>query len=350
MYINVAALPNEVVLTVVNRDVEPSREVVSSFDLLHRVTDAVHAHIAEAFLEPMVGRNAEAFYRNGKLAAPTGPANASNLWLRGLGSLLKRRAGDGQAGYEEDSYGVMTGYDRAFGRRLLLGAYGAAVRGQTMTDNRAEARTDSQLLGAYGSVRFGRAYLSAELTAGRGKADTDRREGAGSARAAYDRAHAGASMELGMVLAEWEGGLLKPAAAVHSMRTKFDTQREYGPGAMYIPGFSEDLVQSHVTLQAGQRFTLPWGWRGVADLTIGFRQNLTDPGSTVNASFVAAGDHAAVIPVSTIAEDYWHGGVTGGLGVRFIMGPDSTWGLRATCESSARQQQYTFNGFVNFMW
>jgi autotransporter-associated beta strand protein/predicted outer membrane repeat protein len=350
MYVNVAALPNEVVLTVVNRDVEPSREVVSSFDLLHRVTDAVHAHIAGVFFEPMVGRNAEAFYRNGRLAASNGPANASNLWLRGLGSLLKRRAGDGQAGYEENSYGVLTGYDRAFGRRLLLGAYGAAVRGRTMTDNRAETRTDSQLLGAYGSVRFGRAYLSAEITAGYGKADTDRREGDGSARAAYDRAHAGASMELGMVLAEWEGGLLKPAAAVHYMRTKFDAQREYGPGAMYIPGFSEDLVQSYITLQAGQRFTLPWGWRGVADLTIGFRQNLTDPGSTVNAAFVAAGEHAAVIPVRTIADDYWQGGVTGGLGVRFIMGPDSTWGLRATCESSARQQQYNFGAFVNFMW
>ncbi|OAM87408.1 autotransporter-associated beta strand repeat-containing protein [Termitidicoccus mucosus] len=348
MYVNVATLSNEVILTVVNQAIEPSRDVLASFDMMHGAMDSLYGHITESFLSPMIERNGEIHYFNGKPINDKQVSNASNLWARGFGTTFKRDGDARSIGYEESGYGIMTGYDHAFGRHWLFGLYGVALHSTLKTDNWAETRSDSQLLGVYGSAKFGRAYLSADLAMGWGEADTERREGTGAARAAYDRDYASASMEFGMLLHEWKGGLLKPAVAIHYMRAKFGEQEEFGPGAMTLPAFSEDLVQSYITLQASQAFRLPWGWRGTADLVAGFRQNLTDMGSTVDASFVAGG-YDVIILVTTV-ENSSRGSLVAGLGTRFIMSDDSTCGFHVNYESGSGQERFFFNGFVNFMW
>lgn len=335
MYMSIAAQPRKLVAIIINQAIEQEADVRAAFDTMHQIMGALHEHVSEAFLLPMIARE--------------GGKNANNAWVKGFGTTYKLDSTGTSLGYRQSGFGMMAGYDRAFGKHGLLGFYGAAEQDTLRTDDwRARTKSDNKLAGVYGSVKFGRAYFSADYAMGRGKIETERREGSGDARASYDRKYIRASAEFGLLLSEWKSGFLKPAAAIHYMRARFDERVEYGPGAMIVPSFDEGLVQSYITMQASQSFTLPWGWSGMIDLLAGFRQDLSDGGKAISASFVSD-PHGVELPMRTMRKES-RGTLTGGLGTRFILSDDTTIGIRMNCETGSEQDRFFFSGFINFMW
>jgi outer membrane autotransporter protein len=322
----------ELVFYVLNNAATPAKDAAMTFDTILASMSAVYSRMSEAFLLPLSD------YK------PGSPENG--FWARGFGSTAKYDATGELSGFDEWTYGIMTGYDKVIGDRLLLGGWMGMA--DSRIDTTSNGRTDGaqQLAGLYSSLKLGRFYISADVMGGMLQSDI-RRIGQGEmVYGDYKGDYVTASAEIGFVLTHWETGFLKPAWSLHHMDASFKDHQESGLGAVRVADFSQERVQSFLRLQAAQQFTLPWGWASVADFTAGWRQTVRGRNCAVDMSFVS--DPAVVIPVK--AGGYASGGAVVGIGLRSVVTKKLMLSLGYDYETATGRQRHSFNGTLRYVW
>jgi outer membrane autotransporter protein len=322
----------ELVFYVIDNTATPAKDAAMTFDTMLASTSAVYSRMSEAFLLPLSD------YK------PGAPENG--FWARGVGSTARYDAAGELSGFDEWTYGIMTGYDKVIGGRLLLGGWVGMANSRIDTTANGRTEGEQQMAGLYTSLKLGRFYISADVMGGMSQSDIQRAGQNEMVYGNYRAGHIAASAELGFILTHWEGGFLKPAWSVHHMDASFKDHQESGLGAVRVADFSQERVQSFLRMQAAQRFTLPWGWASVADFTAGWRQTVRGRDCTVDMAFVS--DPTVVIPVQ--AGGYASGSAVVGLGVRSIVTKKLMLSLGYDYETAFGRRRHSFNGAFRYVW
>ncbi|MDR2673508.1 MAG: autotransporter domain-containing protein [Opitutaceae bacterium] len=330
--ITLAVEGDNLMLSIINQAADPARAATMTFDSIVAAMTAVSNRVSESFIVPLAER------------APRNPAN--NLWLKGVASFADYDSTTDRLGHSEQTYGAVLGYDGAFRDRYLVGVYGGWLSSSLDTDNNAHTDAGQEIAGAYAAYRYKWFYLGADLGFGWLDADTSRFEGIDYATGAYKVETISWNMETGIVINAWKGGLFKPMAAIHWMNAKFKDYWEEGPGALRMGGFSDTIVQSLLSLQASQRFTMARGWPSMLDMTIGWRQNHRDFDADVPAAFAATPGSVVVFEKG----GYSRGSAVLGLGIRTMPGRGLSVGLAYDYEITMNRDRHTINLTGRWIW
>ncbi len=317
-----------------NQSINPSKDVAAAFDSMIASMNAVHSRIGEAFLIPLVERTIN--------------DRSRNFWFKAVGSAADYESDAGQAGHRDNAWGSMVGYDYVSAdNRRMMGAYVGMGGASIDTASGASVDGDQQFAGLYASSYIGSVmYIGTTFGGAWMDSDTARHEGTGKTVGHYDIDSITASLELGAILRLWDTGALRPAATLHYMNAKFKDHQEGGVGAVDIDDFSQDVWQSLVSLQAFQEFELPWGWAGIIDVMIGWRQTLDGGGCRLAG--VLAADKSVTFDLST--DGYTRGSVVLGFGSRFAITEHAILGFGYEYEVTGNLQRHTLNGSVRITW
>ncbi|MDR0353166.1 MAG: hypothetical protein LBI02_07400 [Opitutaceae bacterium] len=333
-------------VTAYNKALEPGKEIAVGFDAMTASARSIHAHIAGEFLAP-ADRGAA-------------PAPGSGLWFSAIGSFAEYGDDYKHLGYTESTWAGIIGCDWLSGGNALLGGYlgYSSTRLETgaRPDAGGSADTDMALprAGLYGAAKSGIVYMTANLGAGFGSADTARVEDHGNAvTGTHDLDIFGGGIEAGLMLRPFADGLLRPSVGFHYMNLRFHDYREKGRGAVRIDSFRAHSMQAVFRCDAAKALKLPWGRPGVVELGLGWRQSLRTRVSEVRAALVGYPDDAAFL---IRGDDYADAGVTGGVGVRlalsrrllFSLAYDFDYSPAGTHDSDTIR--HTFNSVLRLGW
>ncbi len=260
-------------ITAYNKALEPGKDIVVAFDALAALMRSVSAHISEEFVSPLAGRET--------------PRGGNGLWARAIGTFMEYGDDREHFGYTDNTYTGILGYDWVSTKTLMLGGYfGYSVTDLKTTTN-ATTELEMPYLGLYAARRMGNLYASADLTAGFGDAETQRREDFGNlVTGSHKLDTLGANLELGCVLPILAGGEIRPSAGLHYMNLSFHDYAETGQGAVRLDDLRASLLQGVVRVDAGKDIRLPWGLPGKVSLGAGWRQNILTERTSAWATLV----------------------------------------------------------------
>lgn len=316
-----------------NRSIDPSKDVAFAFDSMIASMSAVYGRMSEAFLLPLVQRSPR--------------DKEMNFWLKAIGTYADYETDEKQIGHKDQSYGGLFGYDViSRNQHWLGGLYLGAAKNKIDTVTKATVDGDQQFAGVYGSGRLGKAYIGVDAGGGWIRSKTSRKEGLGEAFGTYGIDYMTASAELGFVLPLWEGGGIRPAAALHYMDVQFKNYKEHGAGAVKIEDFSQNVLQTFVSLQANQSFKMPWGWESMANISLGWRQTVKGNGSRVEGSL--AGDQYTTFELNT--KGYVRGSNVIGIGIRSAVTRDVVWSAGYDFEVTSGRTRHTMHTGIRWMW
>ncbi|WP_334319057.1 autotransporter domain-containing protein [Termitidicoccus mucosus] len=332
----------QLTVSTIGQEINPGKDITATFNAIGASMNAVYSRISESFLMPMLDRR------------EVDPL--STIWIKAVGTFADYNGDAGKVGFKDETYGMVAGYDTLVSDHLLLGAYFGYGNTTINTDN--DARTDANIPqgGIYGVARLGKFYFAADAMIGTSKADTDRLDGTRRIKGSYRALATGASAEIGVMLASWERGAIKPAVSLHYMNFDFSEHREDGAGlatpaednpngALIIDDFSADRLQSLVRLQATHGFTTPRGQEGVFDLFFGWKYNLTDDVPKI-AGYYASDSTRFLVE----GDKYSESAIMIGLGLRVAVTLNATIGLSYDYEMSRDYDRHTVNANVRWMW
>ncbi|MDR2675232.1 MAG: autotransporter outer membrane beta-barrel domain-containing protein, partial [Opitutaceae bacterium] len=330
--VSLALEGKNLVMSVYNQSAGPAKDIAMARDTVLAALAAVYGRVSESLLAPLAEH------------APRAPAR--DFWLKGFGSDGDYEQTPMQTGFTDRTCGVLAGYDRVFGQKLLLGAWAGLATGRLETSNAASAAADQQLFGAYSALKLGRWHIGADVAAGFTQADTARDEHAGAALGCYEAASLSASAELGFTLAAWARGAVRPAVSLHHTAMRYKNQMEKGPGAVIVPDFTHRFTQSFLRLAASQGFTLPWGAPAMLDVSAGWRHNLA--GDRCRVALAYATDPSA--PLQVEAAGCTRGAVVAGLGLRAEISKSMSFGLGYDHEVAAARARHSLNAIARWRW
>ncbi len=329
-------------VSTIGQEINPGKDITATFNAIGASMNAVYSRISESFLMPMMDRR------------EVDPL--STIWVKAVGSFADYNGDAGKVGFKDETYGMVAGYDTLVSDHLLLGAYFGYGNTTINTDN--DARTDADIPqgGVYGVARLGKFYFAADAMIGTSKADTDRLDGTRRVKGSYRALATGASAEIGVMLASWERGAIKPAVSLHYMNFDFSEHREDGAGldtpaednpngALIIDDFSADRLQSLVRLQATHGFTTPRGQEGMFDMVLGWKYNLTDDVPKI-AGYYASDSTRFIVE----GDKYSDSAIMIGLGLRVAVTLNTTVGLSYDYEMSRDYDRHTVNANVRWTW
>ncbi|MDR2673882.1 MAG: autotransporter domain-containing protein, partial [Opitutaceae bacterium] len=314
---------------------DPTVQVSMTFDAMMAAMSAVYARMSESFLLPVVEADRA--------------AKINGLWLRGFASSAEYDETPGQYGHTEDTHGVLTGFDAlSKNRRYLMGVYGGFAGGTLKTGAGARGGADRQFAGLYGAARWGRLYAGIDGMAGWSKTANTRRQSDGGVSEGTGKAnYHGGSIEAGLVFRPAGIFTLKPSAGLHYLNAGFDAFKERGDNAIAYPDIDQDILQSRLALQGGWKFTMPWGWPAMADLSYAWRRNISEKSGDVTVRFVADTTQA---PYVIRAGDYVRGGHVIGGGIRCVVNDALSLGLAWDIEFASHRVRHTANGTLRWSW
>lgn len=320
-------------ITVIKPDVNPTKDIVSAFNSMSVVMSTVNSRINENFLSPISESHKSGVKRD--------------YWVKGLGTFSNYEGDENNVGFRDKTYGIVTGYDREFGERLLGGLYGGYVRTDINTDRDiSDTDADTLFLGAYGSTAMGRFYLSADLMLGTVGATTTRTEGETLAKGEYRATVFGASAEVGYALVSWDNGKIRPSVSLHYMDYRFRDHYERGEGAMFLDDFATSMLHGLVSVKTSNGFIAPWGKAGMFDVLVGWRCNLKDYTSTLEGAFAA--DLTNKFRMST--SNYSDSALVLGISTRVAVTKHSTFALAFDYENSKRHDCNTVSANLCWSW
>ncbi|WP_342750960.1 autotransporter domain-containing protein [Termitidicoccus mucosus] len=314
---------------------DPTVQVSMTFDAMTAAMSAVYNRMSESFLLPVIEAN-----RSSKI---------NGLWMRGFASSAEYDETADQYGHTEDTYGVVVGFDAlSKNRKYLMGVYGGFAGSTLETDANAKGEADQQFAGLYGAAKWGRFYIGIDGMAGWSKSDNTRHQADGGVSEGTSNAnYYGGSVEAGLVFHPTQTFTLKPAVGLHYLNAEFGAYKERGDSAIAYPDVDQDLLQSLVSVQASWKFTTPWGWPSMADLTYAWRQGISEKSDDVVVRFVSDTTQA---PYAIRAGDYARGGHSIGGGIRSIVNDSLSLGLAYDFEIASHRSRHTVNGTVRWSW
>jgi autotransporter-associated beta strand protein len=296
---------NTLQITAYNMALEPGKDITVGFDAMLASMRSVYTHISEEFLIPLLDRK------------PDAPAHG--LWFRAVGSFAKYGDDHEHLGYTDRTYAGIIGYDWISYKNFLLGGYAGYSSTRLETNNHAITDIDLPSAGMYGVVKNGNLYMTANLSAGFGRADTKRVEDvrgnivAGS----YDLDSAGGGVELGYMLHPFAQGGLRPSIGLQYMNLHFHDYKERGDQyALRVDNFQAHVWQARFGCEVSKEIRLPWGMPGMIDVNVGWRENLRSKVSDVRGTL--AGYPETENKFQIRGDRYDPSGVTGGLGLRMM--------------------------------
>jgi autotransporter-associated beta strand protein len=314
---------------------DPTVQVSMTFDAMMAAMSAVYSRMSESFLLPVIEAN-----RASKI---------NGLWMRGFASSAEYDETPDQYGHTERTHGVVVGFDAlSKNRSYLMGVYGGFAGGALETDANAKGEADRQFAGLYGAAKWGRFYIGIDGMAGWSKSDNTRHQADGGVSEGTSKAnYYGGSVEAGLVFQPTQTFTLKPAVGLHYLNAEFGAYKERGDSAIAYPDVDQDLLQSLVSVQASWKFTTPWGWPSMADLTYAWRQGISEKSDDVVVRFVSDTTQA---PYAIRAGDYARGGHSIGGGIRSIVNDSLSLGLAYDFEIASHRSRHTVNGTVRWSW
>jgi autotransporter-associated beta strand protein len=321
-----------VFLISMDQSANPGKGIAVTYDAIIAATTAVFSRLSERLLIPIEERNTGDLKRN--------------LWLKGVGTFGKYDATGDKVGYEDDTYGVVLGYDSMLSQNTLFGMYLGQIESTLKTSNGAETDMDTPYAGVYGSTRIGSAYVAADLMYAVPDAKTSRWETYGYADGSHKAKAFSGSAEAGLLLGSRKSVLVKPAVGVHYMNIEFERHTESGPGAMTVDGFRAGILQAYLNLQTTQQFKTPWGQPGMFDVRAGWHGNLKDSKTAIKVAFVR--DPAGKIDI--MADEYGHNAFMLGAGLRLSLGRNAMFHISYDCEKGADYARNTISGSIRWLW
>jgi autotransporter-associated beta strand protein len=333
MGVHVARDGKNLVMEVYNQAANPAKDVAMARDTVLAALSAVYSRVSETLLMPLADRGQK--------------RPARDFWIKGFGTIGDYEQTPMQIGFTDRTQGLVAGYDRVLGDKLLLGAWAGIASGELKTTNLAQTNADQQLFGAYSALKLGRWHAGVDVAGGFMQADTSRNEYAGVAEGYYETIYMAASAELGFVLGSWNRGAVRPSASIHYMNLHYKDQWEKGAGAVLVEDFTHDFVQSFVKLRATQGFDLPLaGWPAVIDVSAGWRQNLSGGDCPVRLAYVTNPGTR----IEAEAGGYVRGSAVLGLGFRMAITRIMSFGLDYDFEVAAARQRHTASAAIRWNW
>jgi autotransporter-associated beta strand protein len=326
-------------ITAYNKALEPGKDIVVAFDALAALSRSVSAHISEEFITPLAGKKPG--------------AGADSWWLRAVGTFTEYGNDHGHLGYTDRTYGGLVGYDWVSTKALMLGGWLGYSTTDLETSNNATTKMHTPLLGLYAARRMGSYYLSGDLMAGLGKADTQRREDFGNlVTGSHKLDILGGNLEAGYVLPILSGGELRPSIGLQYMNLSFHDYAETGKGAVRLDDIRASLLQGVVRLDAGKRITLPWGLSGMVGLGVGWRQNFLNERTDAWATLVEYPDARLRIR----GDEYARNSFIAGLNLRMMLSKSMFFSLAYDydCVPFGNQNngtgRHTFDSTLRVSW
>ncbi len=326
------AASGEITFRALNQLVNPGKDIASAYDAMAATNGAVYSRLSESFLS--------AFER-----VPAG--GRGSFWVRGVGSFSDNDGGAGRLGYKSDSWGAIAGYDRQVSANLLLGGYAGSLNTTVKGDDR-RSENDGTLPygGLYAALKTGGWWFAADLMLGSHDARTSRYEQTGIAVGHYKADAWAASFGAGAVFGAWEKGSIRPSVSLHYMGLRYRGQDEAGAGAVLIDDFSTDTLEGLVSVGATQEIATPWVRPGLLDLTLGWRNALSDPAMKIAGRF--ADNPAAVF--SSPVDHYNRDGLMLGLGLRLALTDRAGFSLGYDYELGSQFARHTLNTTLRWTW
>lgn len=331
MDVTFATNDNTLSVLAINQAANPSKDAALAFDAMIATMTAVYNRISEGFLLPVVERQAGSVL--------------NDLWIKGIASRATYESKSWQAGHTDETYGVVLGYDGLVNERYLFGLYGGLTESEIRMDLGGTSGAQFGFGGIYGAFKHGSFYAGADISGGIADADTRRAEGDGEAVGSYKAEFWGASGEIGFIINAWKNGVVKPSLAIHGMRLKIKDYKEEGPGALRVGTFSEEVVQSLLSIQAAQK-TRMLNRPAMFDVMFGWRQTVHDSNPEVTASFAANPEYSTVLA----NPGYVRGSFVAGVGARISMSRHTIIGLGYDYETASGRSRHTLLLTARWMW
>lgn len=330
-------------ITAYNKALEPGKDIIVAFDTLASMTRAVNARLGEEFLVPLAGEDGQR----------PGQHRKSSMWFRGIGSYMEYGADGERFGYTDKTWMGIIGYDIVTTKNLMLGGFFGVSNTRLETSNDASTRMDMPWMGLYAARRMGDFFATADVTAGFGTADTERREDFGNIVTGSHKLNGyGGSLGVGYLLPLFSNGVVRPSVGIHYMRLGFLDYSETGQGAVRLDNMRASMLQGVVRIDTSKNITLPWGLLGMVDLTLGWRQNLASKQTTAWATLVAYPDARLQIR----GDNYASNSLMTGIGVRMMLTKSMLFSLAYDYDTTSFGDQnnstgrHTFNAMIRKTW
>ncbi|AWI08358.1 autotransporter domain-containing protein [Ereboglobus luteus] len=260
-------------ITAYNKALQPGKDIVAGLDAMRASTNAVFSHINEDFILPLIERDR---------AVPK-----RSLWLRMAGSFAEHESNATFLGYKDNSSVGAVGFDWASSKNYMFGACIAYTNTRLETANGATTEMDAPVFGAYGAVRKGNFYTSGNASFSPGSADTERCEEHNNfVKGTYDFRSLGGGIEAGYVWPVFTKATLRPSIGLQYTNISFSDYSETGKGAVRMDDFSADSLHAQVRLGLSRSFLQKQGRAGMVDVSIGWRQELLNDATDVQATLI----------------------------------------------------------------
>ncbi|OAM90169.1 autotransporter domain-containing protein [Termitidicoccus mucosus] len=325
---------NNLICMNMNRAGNPGKDIAVSLDAMSAVVSTVHSRVTENFLMPLAEFE------------PGGDSPGSSFWIKGIGSVGQYDDNATRIGYKDTTYGAAIGFDKIYLEKYLLGLHAGYSYSDLETDNHATTDAIMPHIGAYGSARFGKFYILADVSGGAFRADTTRAEDAVTGR--YRAIIFGASAEAGMVLRTWENGGVRPFAGLHYMRYAYKDHAEKGPGAIFIDDFKADRLESLVGAQLTHSFETVWKQPAMLTLHAGWRAALNDEQTELNVVFADMYVYEDYFKV--LSDVYSRDRIVVGAGLRVGVTKSSVFSFDYECESAKDHVRHNLNAIIRWSW
>ncbi|OAM90796.1 hypothetical protein OH491_03255 [Termitidicoccus mucosus] len=298
-------------ITAYDMALEPGKDIAAGFDAMRASMDAVYSHLNDAFLAPLSG-----------VEAPSGPASA--WWFRGIGTFAEHESDKEYLGYTDNTYAGVLGYDWLSRKNLMLGGYLGYSMTRLETANDATTDIDLPVFGVYAALRRGNYYMAADLAYATGGADTARRDPLGhNVTGSYDLDSIGASLEAGRAFAFFSESTIRPSVGLQYTTLSFHDHTESGTGAVRLGDIRTDSLQAVLRIDGSKEIKLPWGLPGMVDLGLGWRQNLHNKRTDLQATLVEYPDTR--LPIR--GDKYDDSTIIARLGIRMMLAKATLFSL-----------------------
>lgn len=208
-------------------------------------------------------------------------------WVSVLGQYVTRDSTDDSLGFNEQASGLAGGLQFSLGNDWSLGA-GLSYESRTLKiEDLAQSEGDQFQGGLVLKRRVENSLFAAGITVGKGNYDVERAIFIGSTATGRQDISFVAGMLSGAHTVEWGNWYLKPSVALSFGYLRTSKVQESGAGAadLIVQGDGENYVNIRPALEIGGEYALKKGYVLRPRLALGVTQFLTDPKSTLSASF-----------------------------------------------------------------
>ena len=289
-------------------------------------------------------------------SAPTGPAapNAGNMrngdWLSYVsvfGNIGSQDSGNGYAGFDYDTYGLVMGMERLMGPQLILGLAGSyASTDIDGADNSGGGESDLYSAAVYVNWFTDTWYVDGGLTYGQADNDVDRIDFKGDKyRGNNDSDLFGTWVEVGYTTAHGDFGL-EPYARFSYVYGEHDGYTDEGADDLVMT--TDDYETDNFKTELGARMNREWTYEDnssfLVEVKAAWQHEWADRGVSVNSSYL--GDDNLQLDSADADRD----ALVLGVRVEWSCSEGLSLGVEYEPTISGNWYNHAFSGTIQYNW